>query len=493
MSNVMLPKYDVKFFKQFDIVLNGLDNLEARRHVNKMCLSAQVPLVESGTAGYLGQVTVHVGSKVECFDCLPKPTQKSYAVCTIRRTPEKPIHCIVWSKEVAFQGIFGDGDLADVGEELSYSNQAPDEFAKMAFKQLFHDNIKQLLVDVEASEEDVWKGREPPKPMDVDSFAEDIALGLDDSWKPPDQHQVLDEHQSAQMFVHSINNLVRERPNLIGSLEFDKDDDAVMQFVAAAANLRSICYGIAPQSFFQAKGMAGNIIHAIATTNAIVSGLIVVQALKLLASGGDPMAGCHSTFIQQYPSNGKIIVPVNCMPPQPDCPSCSLIPLQLDVDTEKVTFEQFVQKIVKETWKFTEFIVDNGSGFLYEEGDFLEEDEILVNSKYLQMPLKDLPGGGIVNNTLVTVTDEGSSLKVPVMVSHCDGPMLLDGSLDQARKSAARDEAKKAEEERKQKEEVRLDDDDDVIEERQASPVEEGPSLKRKREDDEEEVILLDD
>jgi len=30
----------------------------ARNHVNRMCLAADVPLVESGTAGYLGQVTV---------------------------------------------------------------------------------------------------------------------------------------------------------------------------------------------------------------------------------------------------------------------------------------------------------------------------------------------------------------------------------------------------------------------------------------------------
>ncbi len=32
--------------------------IEARNHVNRMCLAAGVTLVESGSAGYLGQVTV---------------------------------------------------------------------------------------------------------------------------------------------------------------------------------------------------------------------------------------------------------------------------------------------------------------------------------------------------------------------------------------------------------------------------------------------------
>lgn len=49
-------EFNVEFFKQFNVVLNGLDNLDARRHVNRLCLAADVPLVESGTTGFLGQV-----------------------------------------------------------------------------------------------------------------------------------------------------------------------------------------------------------------------------------------------------------------------------------------------------------------------------------------------------------------------------------------------------------------------------------------------------
>ena len=50
-----LSIYHISIFK-FALVLNALDNRAARSHVNRMCLAADVPLVESGTAGYLGQV-----------------------------------------------------------------------------------------------------------------------------------------------------------------------------------------------------------------------------------------------------------------------------------------------------------------------------------------------------------------------------------------------------------------------------------------------------
>lgn len=52
--------YSVSYFKQFNIVMNALDNRVARNHVNRMCLAAKVPLIETGTAGYAGQVSYFI-------------------------------------------------------------------------------------------------------------------------------------------------------------------------------------------------------------------------------------------------------------------------------------------------------------------------------------------------------------------------------------------------------------------------------------------------
>ncbi len=84
------------------------------------------------------------------------------------------------------------------------------------------------------------------------------------------------------------------RPDEVGAASFDKDDDLAVEIVTAASNLRAACYGIPAQSLFAAKGMAGNIIHAIATTNAIISGLIVTEACKILA-GADHAGTCSIT------------------------------------------------------------------------------------------------------------------------------------------------------------------------------------------------------
>lgn len=57
-ANVKDTEFGPSYMGGFDLVMNALDNLSARRHVNRICLAANIPLIESGTAGYLGQVQV---------------------------------------------------------------------------------------------------------------------------------------------------------------------------------------------------------------------------------------------------------------------------------------------------------------------------------------------------------------------------------------------------------------------------------------------------
>ena len=57
-ANIKDTRFNIEWFQGFDLVFNALDNLDARRHVNKMCLAADVPLIESGTTGFNGQVQV---------------------------------------------------------------------------------------------------------------------------------------------------------------------------------------------------------------------------------------------------------------------------------------------------------------------------------------------------------------------------------------------------------------------------------------------------
>ncbi|KAJ1722599.1 E1 ubiquitin-activating protein uba2, partial [Coemansia biformis] len=125
-ANIKETTYDVDWFARFDLVLNALDNLDARRHVNAMCLATRVPLIESGTAGYLGQVTVISGGKTECFECQPKAAErKTYPVCTIRSTPTAPIHCIVWAKDYLFAQLFGEqSDEAGGDQGMSAEEKA---------------------------------------------------------------------------------------------------------------------------------------------------------------------------------------------------------------------------------------------------------------------------------------------------------------------------------------------------------------------------------
>lgn len=200
----------------------------------------------------------------------------------------------------------------------------------------------------------------------------------------------------------------------------DKDDHLAMEFVTAAANLRAACYHIPLQTFFDAKGMAGNIIHAIATTNSIIAGLIVQESLKLLAAAGDPNAiksSCRSTFLLQNISNRRMITPVNLETPNTACVVCGKAKLEIRLDTSSWTLGAFIRKIAKDQLSMIAPTLSYGQ-FLYEEGEDLDPEEVEHYSQHLGKVLAELPSGGVVHNSVIELSDQAQSLNVEIIVCH---------------------------------------------------------------------------
>lgn len=193
-------KYDDQFFKRCSVVVNALDNVEARVYVDRRCVATHRPLLESGTMGTKGHVQVILPYKTESYESQADPPETGFAFCTIKSFPAKIQHTIQWARDKfealfvirpsdfgkllqdpqTFVSLLGAGSGASL-VTLNYINKRIDnpinsfesciQFAVKKFQAFFHNQPLQLLhvfpLDSKLKDGSLFWAlpKRPPKPI----------------------------------------------------------------------------------------------------------------------------------------------------------------------------------------------------------------------------------------------------------------------------------------------------------------------------------------
>ena len=349
-----------------------------------------------------------------------------------------PVHTIVWAKEL-YKLLFAE----KLEESMLYEDpqgEEPSTYMKdvLDFRAILKDSSKQQK-DIEAATQALLKKLyvdEIQKQLDMGRYkaakktpaplgAEIITAGTVIQ-TPPSSTKATDVLWTPTECVTEVLACLTQahkEPDVLLPA-FDKDDDLAMRLVTATSNLRSHVFQIDPlQSLYSAKGIAGNIIPAIATTNAIVSGLQMIQVVNILKGqmktgekGGFLQESCqYINCIRQSTRNGLYLTASKLNPPNPKCFVCRQATVPLTINVGNWTLEAFLKRIVKQELGFEEPSLMLDGDIIWEEG---EDADTKAYQPNLVKTLNKLPCGGIQHGTVLEIEDFSQDLQVNVCMAH---------------------------------------------------------------------------
>ena len=342
---------------------------------------------------------------------------------------------------------------------------------RRAFDKVFSEDVERLL-----RMEDMWRNRRRPIPIRYDeaSCEEEAAAGAENGAGPSSStlrdQKVLSLKDTIALFDESLLALARriaQRPD--EPIAFDKDDVDTLNFVTATSNLRSRIYHIAPQTRFQVKEMAGNIIPAIASTNAIIAGAQVFQLLQALRHAWN-----DARFVSLNKMNStRLMTSFACGKPNVECGVCQDDYIRAGLDVESTTLGQLKQAVIGAR-------EDGGLGFTVEGLELFESSRLLADEDFDDNLQSTLQALGIREGMTITCVDEdGIRANLNVVVAPPTGKDIAFGAADKLPQLRNKVRVEKAEEE---------SSDDDGVVELVDKPVEQ--STKRKRAGEEGEASV---
>jgi ubiquitin-activating enzyme E1 len=97
--------FDDSFWERTDVVVNALDNVNARLYVDARCVYFGKPLLESGTLGAKCNTQCVLPRMTENYGASRDPPERQAPMCTVHSFPHNIDHCLTWARS-EFEGLF---------------------------------------------------------------------------------------------------------------------------------------------------------------------------------------------------------------------------------------------------------------------------------------------------------------------------------------------------------------------------------------------------
>ncbi|XP_004490631.1 ubiquitin-activating enzyme E1 1 [Cicer arietinum] len=130
------------FWENLSVVINALDNVNARLYVDQRCLYFQKPLLESGTLGAKCNTQMVIPHLTENYGASRDPPEKQAPMCTVHSFPHNIDHCLTWARS-EFEGLL-EKTPAEVNAYLSNPSEYSKAMANAGDAQA-RDNLERVL------------------------------------------------------------------------------------------------------------------------------------------------------------------------------------------------------------------------------------------------------------------------------------------------------------------------------------------------------------